>query len=108
MKKLFKTTAILGAVLIAGATATSAQETGESLYASKCKMCHGATGAGDTPMGKKLGVKSLADPEVAKKPDSAFIDITKNGVGKMPAYKEKLTDDEIKSLVGYIRSLQKK
>jgi mono/diheme cytochrome c family protein len=36
-------------------------------------------------------------------------DSISNGVGKkMPAYKGKLTDDQIKGLVAYIRELAKK
>ncbi|MBI5687917.1 MAG: cytochrome c [Verrucomicrobia bacterium] len=108
MKKLLKTMAVCGTVIIAAGNISVAEETGEALYTAKCKMCHGATGAGDTPIGKKQGVKSFSDPEIVKKSDSVLFDITKNGVGKMPAYKDKLTDAQIKSLVDYMRSLQKK
>ena len=44
--------------------------------------------------------------EVAKESDSLLFDITKNGKNKMPAYNGKLTDDQIKDLVKYIRSLK--
>ena len=108
MKKLFNTTAVLGAVLLAGGTMSFAQESGESLFMTKCKMCHGATGTGDTPIGKKFGIKPFSDPEIAKKSDSDLQGITTNGSGKMPAYKDKLTEDQIKSLVAHIRTLQKK
>jgi mono/diheme cytochrome c family protein len=71
-------------------------------------MCHGATGAADTPAGKSLKAKPFGDPEVAKMSDAALINITKNGQGKMPAYKDKLTDAQIKDVVTYVRGLQKK
>jgi mono/diheme cytochrome c family protein len=46
---------------------------------------------------------------VQKQTDVQLIDSVTNGKGKkMPAYKGKLTDDEIKQLVGYIRELGKK
>ena len=40
--------------------------------------------------------------------DAQLTDIVTNGKGKMPAYKGKLTDAQIKELVGFIRSLAKK
>jgi len=46
---------------------------------------------------------------VQKQTDAQLIDATANGKGKkMPAYKGKLADDQIKQLVGYIRELAKK
>ncbi len=40
--------------------------------------------------------------------DAQLIDATTNGKDKMPAYKGKITDGEIKQLVAYIRQLAKK
>jgi mono/diheme cytochrome c family protein len=45
---------------------------------------------------------------VQKETDAQLIDIVTNGKNKMPAYKGKLTDDQIKGLVGYVRELAKK
>jgi mono/diheme cytochrome c family protein len=76
------------------------------LYKTKCAACHGADGKGDTAVGKKMGVKSFSDPEVAKNSDQNWFDDTKKGKGKMPAYDGKLTDDQIKELVKYMRTLK--
>ncbi len=78
-----------------------------SLYKSKCAACHSADGSGDTPAGKAMGVTDLRGDEVQKMTDAQLIDATTNGKNKMPAYKGKLTDDQIKQLVGYIRTLAK-
>ena len=51
-----------------------------ALYKSKCAVCHGADGTGDTPMGKKLGVKSLKSPEVQKESDSDLKASISNGM----------------------------
>ena len=75
------------------------------LYSSKCKMCHGADGKGGTPVAKTMGVRDFKSPEVAKESAADMIAVTKNGKNKMPAYKDKLTDDQIKELVTYIRGL---
>jgi mono/diheme cytochrome c family protein len=81
-----------------------------TLYKTKCAACHAADGTGNTTMGKSLGAKDLGSAEVQKQTDAQLTDSITNGTGggKMPAYKGKLTDDQIKGLVGYIRSLAKK
>ena len=82
-----------------------AQASGADIFKGKCAMCHGADGKGDTPAGKKLGTKDFHSPEVAKLSDQEMFDITKKGKDKMPPYDGKLSDDQIKSLVKYIRQL---
>ena len=86
-------------------TPAFAQDDAAAVYKSKCQMCHGADGKG-SPAGAKMGVKDFHSPEVAKMSDAEMIKITEDGKGKMPAYKGKLTDDQIKALVKYIRSLK--
>src|SRR5215470_6193389 len=101
--KLGRLAVILAAVFaLSAATCAYAQDDVAALYKSKCQVCHGADGKGDTPAGKKLGTKDLHSPEVAKLSDTEMFDITKKGKDKMPPYDGKLTDDQIKSLVKYI------
>jgi len=95
-------------VALAGSTAqlAAAQDDAAALYKSKCQVCHGPDGKGDTPAGKKVGVRDFHSPEVAKLSDTELCEITKKGKDKMPSYDKKLTDDQIKSLIKYIRSLK--
>lgn len=80
-----------------------------SLFKTKCAVCHAADGSGNSAMGKALGAKDLHSDEVQKKSDAELNGVITNGMGKtMPAYKGKLTDDQIKGLVAYIRDLAKK
>jgi cytochrome c6 len=97
---------VIVAFIFVFATAGFADDSTAALYKTKCQACHGADGTGNTPAGKKLGVKDFHAPEVAKMSDSELFDITKKGKDKMPAYDKKLTDDQIKELVKYIRSLK--
>jgi len=76
-------------------------------YKAKCAMCHGADGKGDTPVGKKMGVHDFASPEVQKASDADLTAIMAKGKNKMPAYSGKLSDADIKDLVGYVRQLGK-
>jgi cytochrome c6 len=70
-------------------------------YKSKCAMCHGADGKGKPAM-KTLDMTSA---DVQKMSDAELTDIITKGKGKMPAYK--MTPDEVKDMVAYIRSLKK-
>jgi cytochrome c6 len=94
-------------VLALAMSTSAAAQDAAALYKAKCASCHAADGSGDTPVGKKMGVKSFSDPEVAKSTDAAWIEATKKGKNKMPAYDGKLTDDQIKDLVTFIRGLKK-
>jgi cytochrome c6 len=97
---------LAAALAFGAATCAYAQDDVAALYKSKCQMCHGPDGKGDTPAGKKVGAKDFHSPEVAKMSDAELFGITKKGKEKMPAYDKKLTDDQIKSLIKYIRSLK--
>ena len=92
--------------LLAAGTASFAQD-GAATYKSKCQMCHGATGMADTPAGKSTKARPFNDPEVTKMSDADLIAVTTNGKNKMPAYKGKLTDAQIKDVIAYIHTLQK-
>src|SRR2546423_15603839 len=102
----FKLSFLLAAAILSMSILASAQNA-ETLYKSKCAACHGPDGAGATTMGKKLSAKDFRAPEVSKLSDAELFDITKKGKNKMPAYDKKLTDDQIKDLIKYIRNLCK-
>jgi mono/diheme cytochrome c family protein len=71
-------------------------------------MCHGPDGGGDTPTGKAMKVRDLRSAEVQKQTDAELTAAITNGKNKMPAYKGKLDDAQIKQLVGFVRELAKK
>ena len=96
--------AMLAAVLAAPAFAQSGVDT----YKTKCAMCHGPDGSAATPMGKMMKIPSFKSPEAVKASDASLVAVTKSGKGKMPAYNGKLTDSQIKDVIAYIRTLQKK
>ena len=94
-------------------TATARAADVKALYDKDCTKCHGADGKGETKMGKKLGAKNYTDAKVQAelKDDAAFKAIKeglkdKEGKTLMKPI-EGATDDEIKALVGHIRSFKK-
>ena len=86
----------------------NAPSDGAGLFKAKCAMCHGPDGAGKTPMGQKLNIRDLQSADVQKQADAALSQIIAQGKGKMPAFSQKLSDDQIKLLVAHIRMLGKK
>jgi len=95
--------------LFAAATMTSAvaQAPGADTYKAKCQSCHGAQGMPNPGIAKAMGVKPANDPAVTSISEAQMIADTTNGKGKMPAFKGKLSDAEIRSSVEYFRSLGK-
>jgi cytochrome c6 len=80
---------------------------GADTFKAKCAMCHGADGAGQTAMGKNMGLKDLGSADIQKQSDAALTATITNGKGKMPPYGSKLSADEIAGVVKYIRTLKK-
>jgi len=79
----------------------------QALYKNKCVACHGADGSA-SPIGKKMGAQDFSSPDVMKLSDSDLTDATTKGKNKMPAFKDKLKDSEIKDLIAYVKELGKK
>ena len=84
-----------------------AQNNGAEIFKSKCALCHGADGLATTTTAKMMKVPSFRSPDLVKAPESLLVEATKDGKGKMPAYKNQLTDAQIQQVVAYIRTLQK-
>jgi cytochrome c6 len=110
MKKLIICIMVFGVVLIGSSffgPVASADNPGEATYKSKCQMCHGPDGKGETPTGKAMKVKDFSSEEIQKMSDADLSAAITNGKGKMPSYKS-LPPDQVKDLVAYVRSLGKK
>jgi cytochrome c553 len=99
--------------LAAGAVAARAADAKE-LWDKNCKKCHAEDGKGKTVMGKKLGVKDytsakvqeeLKDDEMAKAIKEG---VKKDGETRMKSFSDALSDDEVKSLIAYIRKMKGK
>jgi mono/diheme cytochrome c family protein len=81
----------------------SASETFKTI----CAKCHKETGEGGemTVNGKKLKVPNFKSERMKNDDDADFIDAITNGIPEdgMPAFKDKLNEEQIKNLVQYIR-----
>jgi len=108
-----KTILIIAAISLAAFAFSVRAADPKTNWANNCAQCHGPTGKGDTKMGKMLGAMDLTDP----KKQASFTDaqaataikdgVKQNGKTTMKAFGGKLTDDEIKALVAYVRTMKK-
>ena len=98
------TTSVILAIIIASSGAAFGADAG-ALWAQHCASCPGKVGSGATAMGKKLGVKDYTKEQGFS--DAEATNVIKNGKGKMKAYKDKLSDADVKALVAYVRGLKK-
>ena len=94
--------ALLAGVCLFSAPANADTAAGETMFKAKCAGCHGADGTGKDAM----KTMDMGSADVQKMSDADLSTIITSGKGKMPAYKT-LTPDQVKDLVGYIRSLKK-
>lgn len=92
---------------VALARPTFAQNAGADTFKAKCQMCHGPDGLGHTPVGRAVKIISLKDPSVVNAKDADLVAFIKKGKNKMPSFAGKLSDDQIESVVKYIRTLEK-
>ena len=99
-----RTTSVILAMTLASSGAAFGADAA-ALWSQNCASCHGKDGSGNTAMGKKLGVKDYTKEQGFS--DAEATNIIKNGKGKMKAYKDKLSDADVKALVSYVRSLKK-
>jgi mono/diheme cytochrome c family protein len=106
MMKSIRSKVALAAILSMAGVVSFAQS-GEATYKAKCQMCHGATGMADSGAGKAMKVKPVTDPDVKKMGEADMIKATSDGMGKMTAFKGKLSDAEIKGAVEYFRTFIK-
>ncbi len=98
--------ALAAAVLLP--TAAFAEIDVPAVWKKKCAMCHGDDGKAQTKMGAKYKVPDISTAEwQGKHSDEQIKDvITNGGKTKMPAFKEKLTAEEIDAMVKKVRSLK--
>ncbi len=84
----------------------SQPKTAAQLYAKHCASCHGKDGRARTFKAKFNHARDLTDPlwqdEVS---DERLFNSIMNGKKKMPSYRKKLTEEQINSLIAYVRTL---
>lgn len=79
----------------------------QQIWAHNCKVCHGADGRSRTPKGKKFKAPDFTSDKWQKDTtDEEIYLAVHDGVekSKMPPFKDKLSEEEIQSMVPYLRA----
>lgn len=111
MKRLAQLITVSAAVILGAASAQAVDA--KAIFTKECAKCHGADGKGNTKFGRKLGAKDYTDPKFqATLKDEEMAKAIRNGLDEDGKNKmkpnDKLTDEEIKALVEYMRAFAKK
>ena len=119
MKRALQFAAIAAVLAFAAAVAASARGArggGQTptpinpavTFAKNCATCHGKDGRAKTFKAKFNHARDLTDPQwQSGVTDERIFNSITNGKGKMPSFKRKLTNEQIESLVTYVRGLKK-
>jgi cytochrome c6 len=95
---------LLASVCLLSTAAEADVASAAATYKAKCAACHGADAKGKDA----LKTKDFASAEVQGMSDAELTALITDGKGKMPGYGKSLKPDQIKDLVGYVRSFAKK
>ncbi len=82
----------------------AAATAGATTFQSTCAMCHGNDGGG-SDVGKSLHVPDLRSAKVQSHSNAELARFISDGNGAMPAFKGRLSNQQILNEVHYIRSL---
>jgi mono/diheme cytochrome c family protein len=109
-----KTRLMIGIASLMVAAVAARAATASDNWTQHCASCHGADGAGKTKIGKKSGLKDLADAAYQKTfTDQQLLDHLKagekgdDGKVKMKPFGDKMTDAELQDMVKFVRAFQK-
>jgi mono/diheme cytochrome c family protein len=87
--------------LLGAAPAAVRADDGGQMYGKKCLACHGLDGAGDKPLGRKVGVPDLRKSTLSQGEVERII---AEGKGRMLPYKDKLTPEQISAIATHVRT----
>ncbi len=101
---------VIGFFTLAALSLVFAEEDspGKKVYDSKCLMCHGDDGKADTKAGKMMKTPDLTAGSWKQGTSVAeLVKTLSEGLGKMPKYEGKISDEDLKAVAEYTRRLSK-
>ncbi|MGC6419123.1 MAG: c-type cytochrome [Bradymonadia bacterium] len=76
-------------------------ESGQALYTTHCQSCHGENAVGTSICGSLIG------DHIVRQSDAALFRMVSSGTGgRMPAFSDTLTTDQIIAVLEHLRTLQ--
>lgn len=104
MRFTLKARIAAGMVALFAGMSANAQDVfnGKDVYELHCEGCHGADGASFEP-----GMPDFTRGESLFAPDSELVDRLREGSAMKPSYRGLLTDEELRDVIAYVRTLQR-
>lgn len=100
------------AVILISIVAFAQEINGAALYKKHCATCHGEDGKGKAALANMFKIEpeklDLTTSDVKNNTDEELLKAINDGINKMPAYKDKLNQEEQKEVLKYIRHLGEK
>ena len=97
---------LLLAAIVVSCLCTYAQASdifnGKDVYDLHCQTCHGMDGQAIEP-----GVPDFSRGESLYAPDVDLVRVLRDGDGHLPSYRGLLSDEELRDVIAYIRTLQR-
>ena len=111
MNRLVVVASAVAALACSAGTLAAQAPDGAQLYTRNCVACHGATGVPNAAMVRSMGaIPNFSDAGVMGAiADSTLVNVVTNGKGRsMPAYKTRLTADQIRAVIAHVRTLSRR
>jgi mono/diheme cytochrome c family protein len=107
LRKTVGTVALCGFASLNGMAWAADAAAGKTLYASKCKTCHGANGEGNPGMAKvlKTEIKPLSDPATQSMSDADVKKVITDGKGKMKPVA--ISGADLDNVAAYVKTMKK-
>ena len=92
------------------AVSDEAAMAGKEVYEKRCQSCHGADGTGNPKMAKvlKVSIPPVTGAALVQQDDTEMLRIIAEGEGKMPGYAQKLSQEEQRQVLEYMKTLGKR
>ena len=110
MGKIFITMVMGLAVIVVGsqlAIAGADHTKGRRIFTQYCAGCHGLEGKGDGYLLLGPAPANLTRPATKTKSDAALLQTIHEGKPNMPSWKVRLSENESRAVLAYIRTLAK-
>ncbi len=80
---------------------------GKKIFAHHCAGCHGSQGKGDGYLLLGPDPANLTRPATKKKSDATLLNTIHEGKPNMPSWKNRLSAEESRAVLAYVRTLKK-
>jgi len=92
----------------AGKTNEAAAADAATIYSRQCVSCHGRDGRGRTRRGRQTHARDMTSASWQDDvSDERLFNSISNGRGKMPAFRKKISENDIDALVANVRRMRR-